>query len=83
MSPGQGGGIAAADFDNDGFIDVFVPDDFGADLLYRNLGNGTFEEICSESGTANNDPNTGLLQLEVSLWFDYDGDGWLDLIVFG
>lgn len=77
MSPGQGGGIAAADYDNDGFIDVFAPNDLGADLLYHNFGDGTFEEVCVETGITNTDPN------KVPLWFDYDGDGWLDLLVTG
>lgn len=71
-----GGGISAADYDLDGDVDFFVPNDVDvADQLYRNLGNGQFEEIAS---------SVGLASLEggrCALWFDYDGDADLDLIV--
>ena len=44
-----GGGVAAADFDDDGDVDLFVPNDTGVpDQLYRNLGDGRFEEIAEE-----------------------------------
>ena len=49
MAEGMGGGAAAADFDDDGDIDLFVPTGAGVpDQLYRNLGNGQFEEIAQQ-----------------------------------
>ncbi|MEM1182734.1 MAG: CRTAC1 family protein [Acidobacteriota bacterium] len=73
---GFGGGVAAADFDDDGDVDLFfATDDDVPHLLYRNLGDGTFEEIAA---------TLGLDQLErgrSALWFDADGDGRLDLAI--
>ena len=65
MPIGGAGGIAAADFDNDGFVDAFVPNAGGvADQLYHNLGNGSFEEVAGEVGLASLENNRG------ALWFD-------------
>ena len=76
MTAGMGGGVAAADFDDDGDIDLFVPNAEGVpDQLYRNLGGGQFEEIALEAGLAS------LQRSRVALWFDYDGDHRLDLFV--
>jgi hypothetical protein len=73
-----GGGVAAEDFDQDGDIDLFVPQRHNRpDQLYRNLGNGTYEEIAAAAGLA----DMGLTQL--GLWLDYDGDGMLDLLTVG
>ena len=48
MPVGPVGGVVAADYDNDGFVDVFVPNAVGAaDQLYHNLGNGSFEEVAA------------------------------------
>lgn len=75
MANGMGGGIAAADYDNDGDIDLFVPNGIGArDQLYRNRGDGTFDEIAAKVGLANHSNN------RAALWFDADGDGRLDLV---
>jgi hypothetical protein len=69
-------GCAAADYDNDGWVDLYVPNPVGvASQLYHNLGNGQFEEIASQAGVAS------VLQDRAALWFDYDGDQDLDLLV--
>ena len=78
MEAGMGGGAAAADFDDDGDVDLFVPNAEGvADQLYRNLGNGAFEEIADAVGLAS------LERGRVALWLDVDGDRRLDLLVAG
>jgi hypothetical protein len=78
MAPGMAGGVAAADFDDDGDIDLFVPNAEGiADQLYRNIGNGHFEEIAADAGLASP------ARSRAALWVDYDGDHRLDLFVAG
>jgi len=78
MDLGPSGGAAAADFDDDGDIDFFVPNSgWIPDQLYRNLGDGRFEEIGAQAGVASIDRN------RVALWFDFDGDRLLDLFVSG
>lgn len=73
---GMGSGAAAADFDNDGDIDIFIVNTSGTpDRLYRNLGGGQFEEIAASAGLASTNHN------RAALWFDYDGDHLLDLLV--
>ncbi len=76
MQTGFSGGVAVADFDNDGDLDVFVPNEQDvANQLYRNLGNGQFEEIAAAAGLAANH------RTRMGLWLDYDGDHLLDLFV--
>lgn len=76
MADGMGAGIAAADYDNDGFVDVFAATAAGTpDQLYHNLGNGQFEEIATSVQLDSTDDHRS------SLWFDYDGDSDLDLLV--
>jgi hypothetical protein len=69
-------GPAAADYDRDGDIDVFIPQAFAyPDALYRNNGDGTFTETAAAAEVA------GLGEARAALWIDYDNDGWLDLFV--
>jgi hypothetical protein len=71
---GYGMGAGAADFDNDGWVDLYVLN-FGRNELWRNRGDGTFEEVASAAGV--DDP---LWSVGAS-FTDYDADGWLDLFV--
>lgn len=74
-SAGYSVGAAAADYDDDGAIDLFVAA-VGADRLLRNRGNGTFEDVTTEAGLAqHNDWSIG------GVWLDFDRDGDLDLFV--
>jgi tetratricopeptide (TPR) repeat protein len=67
--------VAAADYDNDGYVDFYVSNQNGANFLYHNNHNGTFTEIASQAGV----PGVGR---GFGAWFfDYDNDGWPDLFV--
>ena len=69
-------GIAWGDYDNDGYLDLFVTDpDSGGNRLYRNKGDGTFQRITSGAIVADRKGSTGCA------WGDYDNDGFLDLFV--
>jgi len=71
---GYGVGGSAADFDNDGDLDLYVLN-YGANVLYRNNGDGTFTDVTARSGL-------GDARWSLSApWFDYDGDGDLDVYV--
>ncbi len=67
-------GAAAADFDDDGFVDLYVTN-FGRDQLYRNNGDGTFAEVAEEAGLLRRAWSSS------AAWSDLDGDGDLDLYV--
>lgn len=68
-------GVAVGDYDNDGFPDVYITC-YGQNRLFHNQGNGTFREVTREAGLE------GYSSLSTSaLWFDYDRDGHLDLLV--
>jgi hypothetical protein len=70
-------GVAVADYDNDGFDDIFVCN-ARANTLYHNNGDGTFTDVTLGSGLDRKPENV----LSVgAAWFDYDNDGLLDLIV--
>jgi hypothetical protein len=71
-------GIVSADFDNDGWPDIYVACDMTRSLLFHNLRNGTFEERGVEAGVALN--YDGDLQAGMGIAVaDYDGDGFLDI----
>ena len=71
-----GFGVAVADFDNDGWPDIYVSN-FGKNRLYRNNHDGTFSDIAEQAGVAVGGWSTG------ATWGDYDRDGRLDLFVPG
>lgn len=72
--------VATADFDNDGFADIFVAG-VNRNILYRNRGDGTFEDITNKARVGGIDPKNGKLWSVSAGWFDYDNDGLLDLFV--
>lgn len=69
-----GMGAAAADYDGDGWQDLYVTN-YGANVLFRNNGNGTFANVTDTAGVAA--PNWSTC----ATWFDYDNDSKLDLFV--
>jgi enediyne biosynthesis protein E4 len=69
-----GMGVAAADYDNDGFTDLYVTS-YGHNVLYHNNGNGTFTDVTQKAGVA-----AGGWSASAG-FFDYDNDGRLDLFV--
>jgi hypothetical protein len=71
---GWGMGIAVADFDNDGKLDLYVTG-FGGSALYRGLGGCKFEDVTDKAGVAGSGFMTG------AAWGDYDRDGHVDLFV--
>jgi enediyne biosynthesis protein E4 len=73
-------GIISSDFDDDGWTDIFVANDSTPNFHYLNKGNGTFEEIGFNAGTAVNENGSeqGCMGVTVG---DYDHDGKLDLFV--
>jgi hypothetical protein len=71
---GYGMGVAAGDFDNDGFTDLYVTN-FGHNVLLRNDGHGHFIDVTARAGVASSGWSTS------AAFLDFDGDGWLDLFV--
>lgn len=77
-------GIAAADFNRDGWVDFFLPSKEGAcDQLWVNNGDGTFTEMAQDLGVSGCDEPLGKARARNALWLDYDGDRRLDLLVMG
>lgn len=71
----EGGvGCAIGDFDNDGFLDIFVPN-YGHNTLYRGRPGGRFEDVSERTGVGVENHAVG------AAWGDYDNDGWLDLMI--
>lgn len=74
QSFGYGMGVATGDFNNDGWVDLYVTN-LGSNLLLRNNGDSTFTDVTSAA--AADDPRWSTS----ATFFDYDRDGWLDLFV--
>jgi enediyne biosynthesis protein E4 len=73
-------GVAVADFDNDGFPDIYVTG-VNRNTLYHNNGDGTFTDVTERAGVAGIGPNGKKLWSVSAAWIDYDNDGRLDLFV--
>ena len=68
------GGAAWADYNNDGWLDLYIVN-FGANRLFRNDGGAGFTDVTLEAGVGDTGKGTS------AAWGDYDSDGWLDLYV--
>jgi hypothetical protein len=80
QTAGRGMSLAFADYDNDGFPDVFVTNDNMPNFLFHNKGNGTFEEVGLLAGTALRDHGKAVASMGVE-FRDYDNDGLPDAFV--
>ena len=75
----ENGGVAVMDFDNDGLLDVFLPNtEFLPNKLYRNLGGGQFVDVAAGAGV--DEPNK---RRGGGVFLDFDKDGDLDLLTLG
>jgi hypothetical protein len=72
-------GAVAADFDNDGWPDIYVASDSAPSLLYRNNHDGTFREVAVPAGCAFDANGAALGAMGVGVG-DFDNDGWLDIV---
>jgi hypothetical protein len=77
---GKGMGVAVADFNEDGFTDIFVANDTVPNFLFRNDGRGGFQEVALQTGVAVNESGAAVSSMGVD-FRDYDNDGRPDLIV--
>jgi hypothetical protein len=74
VATGDGMGAATGDFDNDGWIDLYVTS-LGSNRLFRNNGDGTFADVTTKAGADDSRWSTS------ATFVDYDRDGWLDLFI--
>ncbi|HEV8427794.1 MAG TPA: CRTAC1 family protein [Pyrinomonadaceae bacterium] len=77
---GKGLGVAFADFDNDGWTDVFFANDSVRQSLYRNKENGSFEDIAVMSGAAYDEDGRTFAGMGIDCG-DYDNDGYMDVFI--
>jgi hypothetical protein len=76
-----GAAVAVGDYDRDGYEDIYMTDskEDGKNHLYHNNGDLTFTDVAEDAGVANgNDAQNASAD---ALWFDYNNDGWLDLLL--
>jgi hypothetical protein len=78
--PGKALGISITDYDNDGWPDIFVANDAMVEFLFRNRGDGTFEEVGLQSGTGVDGNGHTYAGMGVD-FADYDNDGFPDVLV--
>lgn len=78
--PGKGLGVAIADYDRDGYPDIFVANDSMQEFLFHNQGNGTFKEVGLESESGLDGDGRTYAGMGVD-FTDYNNDTWPDLIV--
>ena len=74
LSDVPSGGATWADYNNDGWLDLYIVN-FGANRLFRNDGGASFADVTLEAGVGDTGKGTS------AAWGDYDSDGWLDLYV--
>ena len=68
-------GISWADFNNDGYLDIYICNYDLANVLYKNIGDGIFKDITSSAGVGTD------LSSHHAVWGDYDNDGFVDIYV--
>jgi len=78
--PGKGLGLAIADYDHDGWLDVLLANDSIPEFLFHNKGNGTFEEVGVASGVGLDGSGATFAGMGVD-FEDYNNDGWPDVVI--
>jgi hypothetical protein len=73
--PGLGTGVSFGDYDHDGYLDIYVANHFGSDVLYHNNGDGTFTDVAETAGISGMDDGWDVV------FGDYNNDGALDIYV--
>ncbi len=78
--PGYGLGVTFDDYNHDGWPDLLIANDNSPQQLFRNLGNGKFEEVAMASGLAYDDNGRAFSGMGVA-FADYNNDGWPDVLI--